>query len=135
VHPHAGNIGGGGFMVYRPRCEARRLRTTFREVAPGKSSPTMFLKDGAYSAESINNSHLAVGVPGHGRGPSHGVEEQGKPAVEAPRRAGHRARPRRVRRHRRTSRSLKSVMGTMQKYPSSVAQFTKNGAPYEPVTR
>src|SRR5439155_24638346 len=30
------------------------------------------------------------------------------------------------------SRSLKSVMRTMQKYPASVAQFTKNGVPYEP---
>jgi len=30
------------------------------------------------------------------------------------------------------SRSLKNAMRTMQKYPASVAQFTKNGVPYEP---
>src|SRR5213593_5100714 len=63
VHPTAGNIGGGGFLVYRP-ARAEPVAYDFREVAPAKASPTMFIKDGKYSAELHHNSYLAVGVPG-----------------------------------------------------------------------
>ena len=39
VHPTAGNIGGGGFMVYRP-AQGEAVAYDFREVAPAGSSPT-----------------------------------------------------------------------------------------------
>ena len=100
VHPTAGNIGGGGFIVYRP-ARGEPVAYDFREMAPAKASPTMFMKDGKYSAEVHHNSHLAVGVPGHRRRPAHGVEGAGQAAVEAARRAGGRARPRRLHGHRR----------------------------------
>src|SRR6185436_2481426 len=63
VHPTAGNIGGGGFIVYRP-ASGDAVTYDFREVAPAKASPTMFIKDGQYSSELHHNSYLAVGVPG-----------------------------------------------------------------------
>src|SRR5579864_6426465 len=63
VHPTAGNIGGGGFMVYRPAA-GDAVSYDFREKAPAKASATMWLKDGQYSAELHHNSYLAVGVPG-----------------------------------------------------------------------
>src|SRR5579864_1237298 len=45
VHPTAGNIGGGGFLVYRPSA-GEAVTYDFREAAPGRASPTMFMKDG-----------------------------------------------------------------------------------------
>src|SRR5206468_1773853 len=131
VHPTAGNIGGGGFIVYRP-AKGEAIAYDFREVAPGKASATMFMKDGKYSAEMHHNSHLAVGVPGTVAGLHLAWKEQGKlpwkrlvdPAV-ALARDGFTVTD-------GLSRSLKSAMRTMQKYPASVAQFTKNGVPYEP---
>lgn len=73
THPSAGNIGGGGFLVYM---EATGNATTldFREKAPLAASPTMFLdtngslpKDkNLYGKESTVN-HIgarSVGVPG-----------------------------------------------------------------------
>src|SRR5437667_6461369 len=63
VHPSAGNIGGGGFIVYRP-ATGDPVAYDFREMAPAKASATMFLKDGKYDAEMHHNSYLAVGVPG-----------------------------------------------------------------------
>src|SRR5689334_8309984 len=39
VHPTAGNIGGGGFIVYRA-ANGDAVAYDFREVAPGKASPT-----------------------------------------------------------------------------------------------
>ena len=49
VHPSAGNIGGGGFMVYRPT-SGDPVAYDFREVAPAKATATMFLVDGNYQA-------------------------------------------------------------------------------------
>src|SRR5947207_2180728 len=62
VHPAAGNIGGGGFIVYRPST-GDPVAYDFREIAPAKASPTMFLQGGKYNSETHHNSYLAVGLP------------------------------------------------------------------------
>src|SRR5438445_9604217 len=124
VHPAAGNIGGGGFIVYRP-ATGEPVAYDFREVAPAKASATMFVKDGTYDAELHHNSYLAVGVPGTVAGLHLAWKEQGKlpwkrlvdPAI-ALARDGFMV-------SEGLARSLKSVQRTMQKYPASVAQFTK----------
>src|SRR5688500_560640 len=63
THPTAGNIGGGGFLVFR---SANGESTTFdfREAAPAGSHPEMWLVNGKYDAQVHHNSHRAVGVPG-----------------------------------------------------------------------
>jgi len=131
THPTAGNIGGGGFIVYRPT-GGEPVSYDFREKAPAKASPTMWLKDGKYSAELHHNSHLAVGVPGTVAGLNLAWKEHGKlawkrlvdPAV-ALARDGFTV-------SENLARSLKAAQRTMQKYPASVAAFTRNGVPYEP---
>jgi gamma-glutamyltranspeptidase/glutathione hydrolase len=130
IHPTAGNIGGGGFIVYRPATGAA-VTYDFREKAPAKASPTMWMKDGQYSPELHHNSHLAVGVPGTVAGLHLAWKEQGKlpwkrlvdPAI-ALARDGFAV-------SEALARSLKSVQRAMQKYPASVAAFTKNGVPYD----
>ena len=42
THPTAGNIGGGGFIVFRPAAGAPQAYD-FREMAPAKATATMFL--------------------------------------------------------------------------------------------
>src|SRR5688572_25013131 len=60
THPTAGNIGGGGFIVYRSgRGEVTSF--DFRETAPARASPTMFLVDGKYDSRVHHGSHLSVG--------------------------------------------------------------------------
>ena len=130
VHPTAGNIGGGGFIVYRP-AKGEPVAYDFREMAPAKASPTMFMKDGKYSSELHHNSYLSVGVPGTVAGLHMAWKEQGKlpwkrlvdPAV-ALARDGFMVTE-------GLARSLKNVLDSMQKYPASVAQFSKNGVPYQ----
>jgi gamma-glutamyltranspeptidase/glutathione hydrolase len=130
VHPTAGNIGGGGFLVYRPASGAP-VAYDFREVAPSKASPTMFMKDGKYSAELHHNSYLAVGVPGTVAGLHLAWQEQGKlpwkrlvdPAI-ALARDGFTV-------SEGLARSLKSEIRNFEKFPASLAQFTKNGTAYE----
>ena len=43
THPTAGNIGGGGFIVFRPATGAPEAYD-FREMAPAKATPTMFIR-------------------------------------------------------------------------------------------
>ncbi|MGE5125670.1 MAG: gamma-glutamyltransferase, partial [Betaproteobacteria bacterium] len=63
VHPAAGNIGGGGFLLVRPAA-GKTAVYDFREMAPAAATPTMFLVNGVYDPERHHRSHLAVGVPG-----------------------------------------------------------------------
>src|SRR3990172_2446323 len=63
THPSAGNIGGGGLLLFRP-ASGEAVAYDFREVAPAGASPTMFLKDGQYDSARHHESVLAVGVPG-----------------------------------------------------------------------
>jgi gamma-glutamyltranspeptidase/glutathione hydrolase len=64
VYPNAGNIGGGGFMVYRPAIgEANTL--DFREKAPAKAYKNMYLDSLGNPITKLSlNGHLAAGVPG-----------------------------------------------------------------------
>jgi gamma-glutamyltranspeptidase / glutathione hydrolase len=130
VHPTAGNIGGGGFLVYRP-ASGDAITYDFRETAPAKSSPTMFLRDGKYDAGLHHNSYLAVGVPGTVAGLHLAWKEQGKlpwarlvqPAIALARDGFPVSEA--------LAESLRSVLRQMQPYPASVSQFSRNGVPYE----
>ncbi|MBE7641572.1 gamma-glutamyltransferase [Salegentibacter sp. BLCTC] len=62
--PFAGNLGGGGFMVYR-KANGEKGSLDFREKAPLAASKTMYLdKDGNVLSEKSMYGPLAVGVPG-----------------------------------------------------------------------
>ncbi|GAB5553873.1 MAG: gamma-glutamyltransferase [Saprospiraceae bacterium] len=73
THPSAGNIGGGGFLVFM---DATGSATTidFREKAPIKASPDMFLDEAGNLSRGINHTgrrttvnHIgakSIGVPG-----------------------------------------------------------------------
>src|SRR5579862_2223680 len=63
TYPGAGNIGGGGLLLYRP-AEGAPAAYDFRETAPHGASPTMFLRDGHYDAAIHHKSLRSVGVPG-----------------------------------------------------------------------
>lgn len=64
VFPVAGNIGGGGFMVYRS-VSGELTTLDFREKAPGKASRDMYLDSAGNSITSKSlYGHLAAGVPG-----------------------------------------------------------------------
>ncbi len=131
THPTAGNIGGGGFIVFRPAAGAPQVYD-FREMAPARATATMFLKEGAYSSELHHDSYLSVGVPGTVAGLHLAWKEHGKlpwrrlvePAI-ALARDGFAVTE-------ELSRSLRGALKSMAPFPASTAQFSKNGTPYEP---
>jgi len=67
VYPQAGNLGGGGFVVYRLE-NGENGSLDFREKAPNKSSRDMYLTESDGELIVSNNKsrlgHLASGVPG-----------------------------------------------------------------------
>ncbi len=64
VYPGAGNLGGGGFMVYRDKTGAA-FTLDFREKAPGKATQNMYLDSAGNVRPGLSISgHLASGVPG-----------------------------------------------------------------------
>jgi len=131
THPTAGNIGGGGFIVYRP-ASGEPEAYDFREMAPAKASPDMFLRDGRYDEQLHHYSHLSVGVPGSVAGLYLAWQEKGRlpwkrllePAIKLARDGFEVSQG--------LSDSLRTILPRMQKYPASVAQFSKQGIPYEP---
>ncbi len=134
THPAAGNIGGGGFLVYRPD-DGDPVAYDFRETAPTGSHPEMWLVDGEYSFQRHHLSHAAVGVPGTVAGLHDAWQDHGKlpwrrlvePAVAL-------ARDGFTVSHE-LARSLEEVLPRMSRYPASVAQFSKDGEPYRPGDR
>jgi gamma-glutamyltranspeptidase / glutathione hydrolase len=129
THPAAGNLGGGGFLLYRPD-QGEPVAYDFRETAPARASATMFLKDGAYDARTHHESYLSIGVPGTVAGLHLAWREHGKlpwrrlvePAVALARDGfvvsdGF-------------ARSLEGALPALRAHPASLAQFSRNGAPY-----
>src|SRR5688500_16954732 len=130
THPTAGNIGGGGFIVYRP-ASGEPAAYDFREVGPSRSSPEMWLTNGKYDSETHHNSHMAVGVPGTVAGLHLAWKDAGsKPWKDLVQPAIKLARDGFEVPHG-LARSLAGQLDDFQKYPASLAQFSKNGKPYE----
>ena len=62
--PSAGNIGGGGFLLYQP-ASAEATAFNFREKAPLKATREMYLdENGEIKDNSNHEGTLSVGVPG-----------------------------------------------------------------------
>jgi gamma-glutamyltranspeptidase/glutathione hydrolase len=130
THPAAGNLGGGGFLLLRT-AKGDPVAWDFRETAPARATPTMFLRAGKYDEQLHHESHLSVGVPGTVAGLRMAWREKGRlpwarlvePAI-ALARDGFPVSD-------GLARSLKEVLPAMKKYPASVAVFSRAGTPYE----
>ncbi|MDA7636942.1 gamma-glutamyltransferase [Flavobacteriaceae bacterium] len=90
VHPTAGNIGGGGFFVYRDQ-DGSSGTLDFREMAPGSAYKDMYLDvDGNIIPDMSTLGGAAVGVPGsisaifeiHSKFGSLPIEELFRPAID-----------------------------------------------------
>ena len=86
VHPQAGNLGGGGFMLFR-LADGKTHFIDFREKAPATATENMYLDaQGNVLPESNKNSSVvgyrAVGVPGSGAGLVYAEKQYGKLSIE-----------------------------------------------------
>ena len=78
THPEAGNIGGGGFMLFRrPDGEVHFL--DYREKAPAKATADMYLdKNGNVIEDMSTLGYKAIAVPGSVAGLAYAQKHWGK---------------------------------------------------------
>jgi gamma-glutamyltranspeptidase/glutathione hydrolase len=130
--PTAGNIGGGGFMVYHGE-DGHATTFDFREKAPLAATETMYL---GLDGEVVNNSNhigfLAIGVPGTVAGMYKAHQELGSlpwadlvaPAVALARDG--------IPISYELYTGFRAFNGAWQQYPSSAEVFLKpDGSNYE----
>jgi gamma-glutamyltranspeptidase / glutathione hydrolase len=64
VYPQAGNIGGGGFLIYRSKSGVTDA-IDYREKAPSRATRNMYLDSlGNVKTQAVQYGALAAGVPG-----------------------------------------------------------------------
>jgi len=78
THPKAGNIGGGGFMLFR-RPDGELHFLDYREKAPSKATPDMYLdKNGNVIKDLSVIGYKAIAVPGSVAGLAYAQQHWGK---------------------------------------------------------
>ena len=133
VHPAAGNIGGGGFMVIR-FSDGSTTAIDYREKAPMAAHEKIYLDVNGELIKGLNhNSYLAVGVPGTVAGLTLALEKYGtmklkdliKPAIKL----AEKGFPVSYAFHR----DLVANKERFEKYPASARKFLKkDGSPFQP---
>jgi len=133
VLPEAGNIGGGGFIVYRDTT-GRVSALDYREMAPGKATRNMYVDSSGNPTEQSLTGHLAAGVPGSVAGmyeawKSYGRLPWAKVLAPAIRLA-----------HEHTldaarSRAIAEEADRLARFPASARQFVADGHAPPPGTK
>ncbi|MEP6473834.1 MAG: gamma-glutamyltransferase [Gemmatimonadota bacterium] len=77
VHPEAGNLGGGGFMVIRT-ADGKVSTLDYREMAPSGASRDMYLEANGEPGDKSLTGALAAGVPGSVAGLAEAHHKYGK---------------------------------------------------------
>src|SRR5881628_706454 len=134
VHPVAGNIGGGGFMVIRMR-DGRVRALDYRETAPRRASHDMYVDSAGNVTAASLTGHLSVGVPGSVAGMFEAHRKFGKlpwrellaPAIRLAREGYELDFPR--------SRQIGLAAERLGRFPASAAQFLVKGQEAPPGTR
>jgi gamma-glutamyltranspeptidase/glutathione hydrolase len=82
VHPQAGNLGGGGFMLIR-MADGKTHFVDYREKAPEAASANMYLDaQGNVVADASIVGYRAIGVPGSVAGMVYAEKKYGKLSLE-----------------------------------------------------
>jgi len=78
VHPQAGNLGGGGFMLFR-NSDGKTHFIDFREKAPAGATENMYLDPQGYPIKDADVvGYKAIGVPGSVAGMVYAEKQYGK---------------------------------------------------------
>jgi gamma-glutamyltranspeptidase / glutathione hydrolase len=136
THPAAGNLGGGGFiLVHTPAGDVTAF--DFREKAPMKATPTMYVGEHGIIDRSLTASgYLAPGVPGSVRGLDAAHKKFGKlPWKDVVMPAATLAEQGFIL-STALARSLNAELKTMATFPASVAAYGKpSGGEWSPGDR
>ncbi len=131
THPAAGNIGGGGFMVFHDPDRSLETTIDYREMAPAAASRDMYLDPEGEIVPGLSTvGYLASGVPGSVAGMHLAWQKYGKlkwaqlvePAI-ALARDGFRV-------SYYLSEGLKRAQEHLSRFPETRRIFSRDGDPY-----
>lgn len=130
VLPNAGNIGGGGFMMYHDTATKNEVALDFREVAPAGAHRDLYLDEqgNVIDGKSLF-THYAVGVPGTVAGLEHALNKWGslplkqvmQPAIDLAENGFIVSET--------LAKVLRNSANNMGQWPATTAIFWRDGAP------
>ena len=131
TYPSAGNLGGGGFMVFH-LADGKNITIDYREKAPLTANRDMFLNDeGDFVPELSQQGTTSAGVPGSVAGLLYALEKYGtlplsaviQPAIDLAKNGW--------KLEERDSIYFSNNLPIFEKFSSSKKIFTKDGEPYK----
>jgi gamma-glutamyltranspeptidase/glutathione hydrolase len=129
VHPAAGNLGGGGFLLSRS-AGGQSSFVDFRETAPAAAHPRMWQKEGVYDEARHHQSLAAVGIPGTVAGLREAWKREGRlPWARLLRPAIRLAQEGFVLTENQAA-SLAEQLPAFRVHAPTLAQFSRKGEPY-----
>lgn len=130
VHPQAGNLGGGGYMVIR-MADGKSVTIDYRERAPAAASRNMYLDEkGEFVPEKSQVGGLSSGVPGSVAGLLRALEKYGTMDIDEVIEPAINLAENGFVLDYRLAESLEFFLPEFMKFPSTAKVFTKDGQPY-----
>lgn len=131
TYPSAGNIGGGGFAVVRLP-DGKVVTLDHRERAPASAHKDMFLDEKGEVIPGLStSSHKAAGVPGSVDGLLMLLERYGTMSRKQVLSPSIRLAEEGFALSNDLARQFERRLPAMEKYPASIAVFSKKGKPYQ----
>jgi gamma-glutamyltranspeptidase/glutathione hydrolase len=126
VHPAAGNIGGGGFMVIR-LADGATTTIDYREKAPKAAHERMYLNEYGELIRDLNHEgYLSIGVPGTVAGLILALEKFGKMSLKEVMQPAIKLAEKGFAVPYSMSADFKELAKDFRKYPPSAKIFLKN---------
>ena len=131
VHPEAGNLGGGGFMVIRTR-EGLVRSLDYRETAPAAATRDMYADTAGGAADRSLTGDLSAGVPGSVAGLVEAQRQMGRLPLAAVIAPAIRLAREGFTIDRYRSESIRGDSARLVNFPASRAAFLPGGRPPAP---
>jgi gamma-glutamyltranspeptidase/glutathione hydrolase len=130
--PFASGIGGGGFMVVFLAKEKRITVINFREKAPARAYPSMYLEKGNVQDLWRKSHGLAVAVPGALAGWAYALEKYGAMKLETVAQSGIRIAEQGIPVSQTFSQINKDEYEKIFQNAGESSSYLNGGLPYEP---
>jgi gamma-glutamyltranspeptidase/glutathione hydrolase len=132
VEPFASGIGGGGFMVLYLAREKKVTVINFRETAPGRANPAMYLENEKVRNEWRTSHGLAVATPGALAGWIYALRHYGSMELEEVMQGGIEIAEKGFPVSRTFSQINKDEYEKLLENGGESCVYLKDGFPYEP---
>ena len=132
THPSAGNIGGGGFLVFHDAASGESFTYDYREMSPARAHRNMYVdQTGAIVPELSTVGHLSTGVPGTVAGLLLALEKHGRLVRQTVLAPGIRLAEEGFPVSYALSQSLEAAASLLSRFPESRRIFLRNGNYFE----